>query len=242
MSEHSSIPSPTEFQQTMIRMLARATDRAGLSTAYGHCSSRLDSDHFLVCASKPMGLIKPREDGTVVPLGGPLPHGVLGEVRVHREIYRQRPDVQSIVRFISPSVTALAALGRVPRPRHGVGAFFAPEVPFWPHLALVRNDEAAAGVAQALGQASAIVLSVNGAVVVGADCAQALALGVFLEDAARVELIALGSGLVDHPGLPAAEARACAVWAGNVAERLWSYWTDRDPERKSCEWPEPAQA
>lgn len=49
-------------------------------------------------------------------------------MRMHREVYRLRPDIDAIVRFISPNVTALAALRRTPRPRRGFGCYFAPEV------------------------------------------------------------------------------------------------------------------
>lgn len=214
-----------------VRMLARACDRAGLTTAYGHCSVRIDAGSFLVCAPKPMGLIAAQDAGSVVRLDAPLPEGVLGEVRMHREVYRRRPDVHSIVRFISPNVTALAALGRTPRPRHGFGAYFAPEVPLWPDSGLVRNDEAAEGVARTMADAPAIVVSVNGAVVGGANAAQALTLAVFLEDAARIELAALQAGAADQPGLSQAQCLARATWAGQVAERMWAYWTAGDPEQ-----------
>lgn len=223
-----------EPRQREVRLLARACDRAGLSTAYGHCSVRLDAGSFLVCAPRPMGLVEPGEAGHVVPLDGPLPEGVLGEVRMHREVYRLRPDVNAIVRFISPAVTALAALGRTPRPRHGFGSYFSPEVPFWPDPDLVRNDAAAQGVARTLGAAPAIVVSVNGAVAAGADAAQALTLALFLEDAARVELAALQAGHADGPLLDAAQCRSRAVWAGQVAERQWHYWTRQDPEREAA--------
>jgi len=217
--------------QREVRLLARACDRAGLTTAYGHCSVRLDAASFLVCASKPMGLITPEDDGHVVPLDAPLPDAVLGEVRMHREVYRLRSDVNAIVRFISPNVTALAAQGHTPRPRHGFGAYFAPQVPWWPDPGLVRNDEAAVGVARTLGDAPGIVVSVNGAVVAGADAAQALALAVFLEDSARVELAARQGGHDAGPLLTELQCRARATWAGKVSERLWDYWTHGDVER-----------
>lgn len=221
---------PDESRQREVRLLARACDRAALTTAYGHCSVRLDEASFLVCAPKPMGRITPCDAGTVVPLDGPLPEGVLGEVRMHREVYRLRADVNAIVRFISPSVLALAALGRTPRPRHGFGTYFAPEVPLWPDPALVRNDAAAAAVARTMGRNAAVVVSVNGAVVGGADAAQALTLAIFLEDAARVELVALQTGCADRPALDEQQCAARATWAGRVAERQWEYWTEGDPE------------
>lgn len=217
-------------RQREVRLLARACDRAGLATAYGHCSVRLDAQSFLVCAPKPMGLIRPQDEGSIVRLDAPLPEDVLGEVRMHREVYRLRQDVNSIVRFLSPNVMALAALGRTPRPRHGFGAYFAPEVALWPDCGLVRNDAAAEGVARTMGANAAVIVSVNGAVVGGADAAQALTLAVFLEDAARVELLALQAGCADRPGLGDAECAARATWAGRVAQRQWDYWVEGDPE------------
>ena len=53
-----------EQQQIVVRKMARALARAGLVTAFGHCSVRLDEKSFLVCAPKPMGIIKPGESGT----------------------------------------------------------------------------------------------------------------------------------------------------------------------------------
>ncbi|MDM0044413.1 class II aldolase/adducin family protein [Variovorax dokdonensis] len=219
------------IRQREVRLLARACDRAGLTTAYGHCSVRLDAASFLVCAPKPMGLITPSDEGSVVRLDAPLPDGVLGEVRMHREVYRLRPDANAIVRFISPSILALAALGRTPRPRHGFGAYFSAQVPFWPDPNLVRNDAAAEGVARTMGMSPGIVVSVNGAVVAGADAAQALTLAIFLEDAARIELAVLQAGCGDQPALTEEQCAARATWAGRVAERQWDYWTAQDAER-----------
>ena len=84
--------------EVTVRKAARALARAGLVGAYGHCSVRLSDDESLVCASKAMGTILPTDAGTVVPISGPLPEGVLGEVRVHQQIYRHRPDVGAICR------------------------------------------------------------------------------------------------------------------------------------------------
>lgn len=109
-----------------LRIAARALARGHLVHAYGHCSLRLDADHFLVCAAKPMGTITPDDDGTVVPVSGALPEGVLGEVRIHQQIYARRPDVGAVCRIMPPQIGVLALLKRTPKPRHGFGAYFAP--------------------------------------------------------------------------------------------------------------------
>ena len=77
-----------DAENLLLRRAARALDRHKLVHAYGHCSQRIDDDYFLVCPSKPMGLIESKEMGTIVPINGPLPENVLGEVRIHREIYK----------------------------------------------------------------------------------------------------------------------------------------------------------
>ncbi|HTQ73010.1 MAG TPA: class II aldolase/adducin family protein [Burkholderiales bacterium] len=220
-----------EEQQIVVRKMARALSRAGLATAYGHCSVRLGEASFLVCASKPMGLIKPGEPGTAVSTDAPLPEGVLGEVRMHQQIYKRRAEVRAICRFISPNVVTLAALGTTPRARHGQGAHFYPQVPFWTDPGLIRNDPAAVGVAQAMGKAPAVVVSVNGAVTGAETPQQAVALAVFLEDAARIELAALSAGLADKaPRMNEEQAKNRATWQGRIAERMWDHLTAGDPE------------
>lgn len=221
----------SDEQQRVVRQMARALGRSGLTGPFGHCSVRMDEDSFLVCAPRPMALVAPADRGTVGPVAGPLPEGVLGEVRIHQQVYARRPEVNAICRFISPQVTALAALGRTPRPRHGFGAYFAPAVPFWPQSALVRDDALAAGVADLMGTAPALVLNVNGAVTVGTTAQQALSLAWFLEDAARVELAALAAGMAETGHvLQGEEARARATWEGRIAERVWEYLTRDDEE------------
>jgi HCOMODA/2-hydroxy-3-carboxy-muconic semialdehyde decarboxylase len=220
-----------EKTQIEVRRAARALARAGLVTAFGHCSVRLDADRFLVCAAKPMGLIAPGESGTVVPIEGALPEGVLGEVRMHQQIYKRRPAFGAVCRFLSPNVMALAGLGRTPRARHGFGAYFYPQAPFWADPALVRNDEAAVGVAQTMGDAPAVVVGVNGAVTAAPTMMQAFTLAVFLEDAARVELAAMNAGVAESaPRMNEAQASERATWAGRIAERMWEHWTAGDSE------------
>mgnify|MGYP000847479403 CR=1 FL=1 len=227
----SHAPTALPDAQRTVRRMARALGRSGLSGPFGHCSLRLDAEHFLVCAPRPMALIAAGEAGSVVPVAGPLPEGVLGEVRLHQQVYASRSEVQAVCRFISPSVTALAAMGRTPRPRHGNGAYFAPEVPFWTSSALVRDDPSAVAVATLMGTAPAIVLNVNGAVTAGSSPEQALALAWFLEDAARVELAVLAAGQADSGHLILGEEAAVrATWQGRIAERVWEFLTRDDPE------------
>lgn len=215
--------------EVIVRRAARALSRHGLVHAYGHCSQRIDETHFLVCAPKPLGTIDVNENGTLISIDDELPENVLGEVRVHREIYRNRPDVGGIVRSMPPHVMSLSAIGRAPRILHGMGSYFSPGVPLWNDPQLIRNDESAINAAKALGERSAIVLRGNGAVVVGDSLTDAVVLTWYLEDAARIELDCLPA--TDQVlELTPDEARARATMSGRIFERMWDYLTHGDPE------------
>lgn len=215
--------------QLQVRLAARALARANLVHAYGHCSQRLDEMSFLVCSPRPMGLIATGEEGTRVPVKGLLPEGVLGEVRIHQQIYAARPDVGAVCRTMPGSVMALSALGLTPRLRHGMGCYFHAGIPLWNDVQLVRTEEQALGVSQLLGQSAAVVMRGNGAVVVGADLPEAVVLTWYLEDAARIELQALACGRSDAV-LSREEAERRAIRHGQIFERMWQYLTAGDPE------------
>jgi HCOMODA/2-hydroxy-3-carboxy-muconic semialdehyde decarboxylase len=192
---------------------------------------RLDAASFLVCRAGALSTIKPGEDGCVAPVSGSLPEGVLGEVRVHQQIYARRPEIGAICRFSSPNVMAVSALGRAPKIRHVFGAMFAPEVKYSNDIRLMRDDAIAADVARTMGDSPGIILRGIGAVTAGADIKQALCLAWFLEDMSRLELAVLSTGQADQaPVYTAEEALGRASWAGRVAERAWDHLTALDSE------------
>jgi HCOMODA/2-hydroxy-3-carboxy-muconic semialdehyde decarboxylase len=220
----ASTIAPSIEQQRLVQQAARGLAKAGLVHAYGHCSLRLDAAHFLVCAPRPLGLVGDLP-GTVCAIEGPLPEGVLGEVRIHQRIYTRRSDVGAVCRIMPPALMALSTQGLVPAPRHGIGAYF-DALPLWPDPRLLRNDQAADELAAMLGDAPAIVMRGNGAVVSGATIQQAVTLAWFLEDAARIERDVRAMGFAPETGLlDADEVAARQVWAGGVAERMWDYLT-----------------
>jgi HCOMODA/2-hydroxy-3-carboxy-muconic semialdehyde decarboxylase len=222
-----------ELLEIRVRKAARAMGRHALAHAYGHVSARIDKREFLVCAPRPMGCITPGEAGTRIPIEGPLPQGVLGEVRLHQQIYQRRQDVGGICRVQPPNLMALSTLKRTPQPRHGSGTYFAPHSPLWDDPMLTRTDEKAGALADMLGTAHAIVMRGNGAVCVGRDIEQAACFAWLLEDAASLELAVL-SVQAAH-GLTATvysddEVAARAIFTGGLFERMWEYLSFGDPE------------
>lgn len=215
-----------------VRISARSLGRAGLVHAYGHCSARLDQDHFLVCPARPMAQIAPGEACTLVPVRGPLPDGVLGEVRLHQQLYARRPECGGVIRFMGPNVMALAALGRVPEMRHGFGTYFAPRVGMWSDVQLIRDEARAAGAIDAMGDSAGLLMRGNGAVVAGVSLEEATGLAFYLDDMCRIELAALAAGLGQTaPVISPDEAAARATRAGRIFERMWDHLTFGDPEQ-----------
>ncbi len=217
--------------QIRVRIAARALDRHRLGHAYGHVSTRLDADSFLVCAPRPLGLITPDDEGTVVPIEGPLPDGVLGEVRCHQQIYKRRSDVNGIARTFLRDVMTLSTFRRTPKARIGFGSYFAPAAPLWDDPGLVRNDAAAARLAVTLGEARAIVMRGNGCILTGTCIEEAIVMAFYLEEAAHTELAVMATGKEkDSLVLTSEEAAARAVSSGQIFERMWAYLTAGDPE------------
>jgi HCOMODA/2-hydroxy-3-carboxy-muconic semialdehyde decarboxylase len=204
-----------------LRMLGRALDRAGLAGPFGHCSLRVDAETFLVTPPHPLRVLGTRPC-VVAPVHGPLPEGVLPEVRLDQAVYRARPDVGAIATITPASVDALARTGRSIAARDPHAAYFGagpvrhagPESP--------ADDAGAAALAAALGADAALVRQ-GGAVVVGETAAQALALAVFLDQAAA-------AALRREPAAPTVAPPQVASWADRRAERVWEYVTAGDPE------------
>lgn len=214
-----------------VRVAARTLARAGLAHAYGHCSVRLDDERFLVCAARPMGLIGIGEAGTVVPIDGPLPEGVLGEVRLHQQIYRRRPDIGAVARTMPPKTMSLSTLRRTPRALHGPGTYFAPGVPLWDDPQLIRSDAQAQAVIDTMGENAAVVMRGNGAVVAADTLEAMVAFTWYLEDAARVDLDVLAlEAAMPAAVLDGAECAARATRSGRIIERMWEYLSAGDPE------------
>ena len=79
----------------------------------------------------------------------------------------------------------------------------------------MRDDDRADGAIEAMGASAGFLMRGNGAVVRASTLERATVLAWYLEDACRVELVALASGLADTaPTLSVAEAEARATDRG----------------------------
>ena len=230
-TQFGTLGEPLTQTQVRVRKAARALGRNKLGHAYGHVSARIDANSFLVCAPKPMGLITPKDEGTVVPIEGPLPDGVLGEVRCHQQLYMRRSDINGIARTFLRDVMTLSTFKRTPKPRIGFGSYFAPSPPLWDDPLLLRDNSMAAKLAETLDNARAIVMRGNGCILTGNTVEEAIVMAFYLEEAAKTELAVMATGKEESSIIYSnEEANARAVSSGQIFERMWDYLTADDPE------------
>ncbi len=209
---------------TALRAAGRALARHGLVTAFGHVSAREADGTWAITPPVPLARAT---DVRVLDLTSPdLAPGTPREAWIHREIAAARPDVGAICRAQPPTATALASAGVAIRPLHGQGAFLGPVVPVHPDPRLVRDRAAATRLAETLGGSPAVVMRGNGAVTVGADVAEAVALMWVLEQSALLTATAAAAG-TPRP-LDDDEQAAWRAVAPELLQRIWLYLEEEE--------------
>jgi L-fuculose-phosphate aldolase len=116
------------------------------------------------------------------------PHG---ELPIHIEIYRSRPDVGCIVHTHPLYATAFAATNQVLRPVNNEAVLFAKPLPYFDAMTdLIVKPEQGRLLADALGDAKAILMKNHGIVVVGGSIEQATAHAYLLEKTFKTLFVA----------------------------------------------------
>ncbi|MCJ2049992.1 class II aldolase/adducin family protein [Methylobacterium sp. J-070] len=146
---------------------------------FGHISVRLPSNpnHFLMSRSMAPSLVTPNDimefdlDGNAIDGQG---RPVFLERFIHAEIYKARPDVQSVVHSHSPAVIPFGITQVPMRTAYHLAAFLADGVPVFDIRKadgmtdmLVRTGPRGMFLADALGRKSVVLMRGHGDVVVG---------------------------------------------------------------------------
>ena len=130
-------------------------------------------------------------DGTKVG-GGGRRHS---EVFIHSEIYKARPDVQSVIHAHPVHAVALSATGKPLLPISQPAVTFYDGVPYYTDtIELIRTPELGAGVARALGAHQAVLMRNHGVAVVGTTLEEATMLAITLDNACQIQLLAMAAG------------------------------------------------
>ena len=125
--------------------------------------------------------------------GTSRPHS---ERYIHSEIFRARPDVNAVIHTHPVHTVAFSATTQKMKALNQGGAIFKNAMPVYQDtINLIRSKETGRGVAMALGPHNVVVMRHHGIAMAGASIAEAVVLCVMLEEAARIQLLAVGSGL-----------------------------------------------
>ena len=117
------------------------------------------------------------------------------EVFIHSEIYRVRPDVNSVIHSHPTHAVALSATGRPLRPISQPAVAFADGLPYYTDtINLIRSQEMGRGVAQALGACKAVLMRNHGVALAGKTVEEATILAIMLDNACQIQLLAEAAG------------------------------------------------
>jgi L-fuculose-phosphate aldolase len=117
--------------------------------------------------------------------------------RFHLWIYRARPAVSSIVHTHPPHVSALSMIGVPLAVSHMDTTLFFEDCAWlreWPGTPI--GDEEGRIISQALGDKKAVLLAHHGQLTATASIEHALVLAMFMERAARLQLMAMSAGTI----------------------------------------------
>lgn len=208
----------------------------GIVDGYGHVSVRhnLSPNRFLLSRSLAPELVTADDlieydlDGNPVNLRGREQYS---ERYIHAEIYKARPDVQSVVHNHSPTVVPFGVSSVPLRPVYHMAGFLGEGIPIFDirKMAgmtemLVRTPDRGRALAQTLGSQPAVLMRGHGVAVVGPSIRFAVGRSIYLELNARVQTQAMGlGGSVTY--LDPQEAKAVLDAGENRGyDRPWEMW------------------
>jgi len=166
----------------------------------GHISMRLpDNPSLFFMKPHSVGLDEITMDNILtIDLEGNVVAGAArrhSEVYIHSEIFKARPDVNSILHTHPTYSIALSATGRPIKAYSQPGALFFDAVGVYADtINLIRTHAMGAGVAKALGPHTAVLLKNHGVVVASATIEEVVIRTIMLENAATIQMIVEAAG------------------------------------------------
>jgi L-ribulose-5-phosphate 4-epimerase len=116
--------------------------------------------------------------------------GAVAERFIHTKIYAARPDVGAVIHCHPKLATCFSIAGVKILPVYHRAAIFHPGVPIWDYPGQINTPELAQQLAEALGQAPAVLARGHGAVTVGESPEACVSICAILERTAQMQYIA----------------------------------------------------
>jgi len=202
----------------------------GVVDGFGHISVRHPSleNRFFIAKSMAPGLVTAQDilecdfDGVV---HDPQNRKSYVERFIHSEIFRARPDVNSIVHSHSASQRL--------RPICHMSGFLGSQTPIYEirHTAgetsdlLINSQKLGKSLANILGSATVALMRGHGSVAVGTSIKQVVYRAIYTEVNAKLQLESMKIGTVDF--LTDAEALATSAMADVHLDRPWALWKEK---------------
>jgi HCOMODA/2-hydroxy-3-carboxy-muconic semialdehyde decarboxylase len=208
--------------------------------AFGHVSMRHpdNPNHYLLSRSRAPELVEPDDfieyDLDSKPVREPSATQYSERV-IHGEIYKARPDVNSVCHHHSPAFMPLLAVGADYVPMFHLGAVGGHKPPYWDQHdefgdtnMLVVKPEEGASLARALGRHWMVLMNRHGVTVAGTSVRDCVFRCVYSARNAeyQVQAMAIGDNIA---ALSPGEIEKC----GNITRdttgltRAWEYWSMR---------------
>ena len=196
----------------------------------GHVRGRGPDQEKIFIKPRGLGLeeIKP-DDVIVVDLGGNLLEGAHSphiETVIHTEIYKMRPEVQSVVHVHPVFTTAFSSVRLDIRHLNQDGVFFPRGVRTFESPELITTEQQARALAEKLGEDNAVLMRNHGIATVGSTIEAACLNALFFERAIKVQLIAsLFQEIEAIPDETALKMYAAFDRYPTRNEEIWHYLT-----------------
>jgi ribulose-5-phosphate 4-epimerase/fuculose-1-phosphate aldolase len=214
----------------------------GIIDAFGHVSMRHPKNpgRYLISRSRSPELVEP-SDIYEYTLNSepvkPLPKNIrgYGELVIHGEIYKARPDVNAVSHHHGMAMLPFCNAGIELQPLYHMGAQIGEKVPFWDSRdefgdtsLLVLKPEEGRSLAKALGPHWLVLMRRHGATVAGRSLIELVFRTIYTYRNAELHLAMLSAGAKPSP-LTRGESRLAMErnLEPRPQARAWEYWSIR---------------
>ena len=201
-------------------------ERAQVIDFNGHFSCRVpDTDLLLINSGASVRSALTVADIVTIDLDGKLVEGDAVppmEFHIHAEIYRRRPDVNAVV-HTHPLWSTLFSMVGLPVLPVIMQAAVLGEIRTFHKTASINNRPLAQELGEALGEHKVIMLKSHGAVVAAEGILEAFVLGVYLEETAQRQHMAMQLGAPTVLTPEQVKVIAGNLWKPHLLRKVWDY-------------------
>ncbi len=211
----------------------------GVVDGFGHISVRSakNPNHYFISRSRAPALVSADDimeydlDDNPIDARGRASYL---ERFIHSEIYKTRPDVQSVIHSHSPAVIPFGVSDVPLRPISHMGGFLIGQVPVFEIREaggnetdmLIRNKALGAALAKKLGNGTVVLMRGHGNTVVGQSIKTAVFHAIYTEHNARLQTEALRLG-GNITYLNEVEAAKIGEQNDKLVDRPWEIWKNQ---------------